>query len=307
MKKVLLFGGSGLVGSGIKQFLSDRYKIIAPTHAEVDVTKKDHVTRIIEQIHPDNIIYAVGLTSVDKAEQEPELAYLLNAKTPALVAKEAESFGIPLLYFSTNAVFDGTKKSRPYKETDKTNPISVYGKSKLMGEQMVMNISDQNYVVRLIMPYSTIPSKRKNFVSISRDALKKGEKIYGITDQVINPIYINNIAEALHALIKNRASGIYHLGATDYVTNIEFIRKLARIFSFNENLIREISFKEFFRDKIAPRTKFCWLDTSKFKKEVSNNILHSIDESLKFFHSSLTKSPPVPIDVSGQPAIELKF
>lgn len=299
MKKVLLFGGSGLVGSGIKQFLSDRYQIIAPTHAEVDVTKRDHVIRIIEQTHPDNIIYAVGLTSVDKAEQEPELAYLLNAKIPALVAKEAAPFGIPIFYFSTDAVFDGTMRKRPYKETDKPNPISVYGKSKLLGEQIIMNISNKNCVARLIMPYSTIPSKRRNFVSVILDALKHGERIYGITDQVINPIYINDIAEAVHALIKKRTAGIYHLGATDYVTNIEFIRKFARIFNFNEHLIREISLKKFFKGKKARRTKSCWLDTAKFKKEVSKNILHSVDESIKFFHSSLTKSPPVPIDISG--------
>ena len=289
MKKVLLFGGSGLVGSGIKQFLSDRYKITAPTHDEVDVTKKDHVTRIIEQIHPETIIYAVGLTSVDKAEQEPELAYLLNAKIPALIAKEAKSLGIPLLYFSTDAVFDGTMRNRPYKETDKANPISVYGKSKLLGEQMVMNISDKNYVARLIMPYSTIPPRRKNFAWIILDALKEGKEVFGITDQVINPIYINNIAEALHALIKNGASGIYHLGATDYVTNIEFIRKLAKIFNFNENLIREISFEEFFKGKKARRTKFCWLDTLKIRKKFGNNILHTTNEGIMLFKKNLEK------------------
>lgn len=289
MKKVLLFGGAGLVGSGIKQLLSDRYQIIAPTHAEVDVTKKDHVTRIIEQIHPETIIYAIGLSSVDKAEQEPELAYLLNAKIPALIAKRAVSFGIPILYFSSDAVFDGTMGNRPYKETDKANTISVYGKSKLMGEQMVMNISDQNYVARLIMPYSTIPSKRKNFVSTLLDAFRQEEKIYGIRDQVINPIYINDIAESVHALIKNCASGIYHLGATDFVTNIEFIRKLAIIFNFNENLIREISFKEFFRDKKAPRAKFCWLDTLKIRKKFGNNILHTIDEGIMLFKKNLEK------------------
>lgn len=299
MKKVLLFGGSGLVGSGIKKFLSDRYQIITPTHAEVDVTNRDHVIRIIEQIHPDNIIYTVGLTSVDRAEQEPELAYLLNAKAPTLVAKEAAHFGIPLFYFSTDAVFDGTKKNRSYKETDKTNPVSIYGKSKLLGEQMIMNISDKNYIARLIMPYSPIPSRRKNFAWSILDAFKEGKEFYGITDQVINPICINDIAEAAHALIKNCASGIYHLGAIDYVTNIEFIRKLARVFNFNEDLIREISFEEFFKGKKARRTKFCWLDTAIFRKEVSKNILHSIDESINFFHSSLTKSPPVPIKISG--------
>ncbi|MBI2596933.1 NAD(P)-dependent oxidoreductase [Candidatus Daviesbacteria bacterium] len=289
MKTVLLFGGSGLVGSGIKQLLSDRYRIIAPAHDEVDVIRSDHVTAIIEQIQPNNIIYAVGLASIDRAEQEPELANLLNVKAPALVAKVAASFGIPLLYFSTNAVFDGTKKNRPYKETDKTNPKSGYGKSKLMGEQIVMNISDKNYVVRFIMPYPTTPHKRKNFTWTILDAFKEGKEIYGITDQVINPICVSDIAEAVHALIATGAGGIYHLGATDYVTNIEFIKKLARIFNFNFNLIKEISFEEFFRGKKAPRTKFCWLDTLKIRKKIGNNILHTIDEGILLFKKNLEK------------------
>lgn len=289
MKKVLLFGGSGFVGSGIKQFLSNRYQIIAPTHAEVDVTKREHITAIIEEIHPDNIIYAVGLTSVDKVEEESKLAYLLNAHIPSFVANESFSFDIPFIYLSTDAVFDGTKSASPYKETDKTNPVSIYGKSKLLGEQMVMNISNKNCIVRLIMPYSTVSSKRKNFVEVILGAFKRSERVYGIKDQVINPIPIFDIAEALHMLIKNRANGIYHLGATDYVTNIEFIRKLARIFNYNENLIQEISFEEFFRGKKAKRTKFCWLDTLKTRKEIGNNILHTIDEGIMFFKKNLEK------------------
>ncbi len=302
MKKVLLFGGSGLVGSGIKQFLSDRYQIIAPAHTEVDVTKKNQVAAIIEKVHSDSIIYAVGLADIEKAEREPDLGYLLNAKIPSFIAKKAASFNIPLLYFSTNAVFDGVEKMRPYKETDRTRSISQYGKSKLEGEQMVMKISDKNCVVRLIMPYSAMLTKRKNFVLTILDAFKHEEKIYGITDQFINPICINNIADAVYELIKNCAGGIYHIGATDYVTNIEFIRKLARIFNLNENLIKEISLEEFFRGKKAPRMKFGCLDTSKFKNKISKNTLLSVEESLKFFHDSLTDSPPVPMDIFRQPS-----
>ncbi len=80
-----------------------------------------------------------------------------------------------------------------------------------------------------------------------------------------------------------------YLGATDYVTNIEFIEKIARIFKFDENLIREISFDEFFRNKEAPRTKFCWLDTLKFRKKFGNNILHTIDEGIMLFKENRKK------------------
>lgn len=287
MKKILLFGGSGLVGSGIKQLLSDRYQIKAPAHAEVDVTKRDHVIKIIEQIHPDNIIYAVGLTSVDKAEQEPELAYLLNAKAPALVAKEAASFGIPLLYFSSNAVFDGTKSSEAYKEIDKPNPKSIYGKSKLLGEEFILANSSKNCVVRIIMPYSSVTAKRKNFAILALEALEKGEEFYGIIDQIINPIYIDDLAEAIYMLVETNTSGLYHLGAEDYVTNFEFIKKLANRFNIDEKLVKEVSFEEFFRGKKAPRTKFCWLDTSKFQKTFGRGILQSIEDNIRIFKRDL--------------------
>lgn len=283
MKKILLFGGSGLVGYGIKQLLSDRYHIKAPTHSEVDVTKRDQVIRMIEKSSPDNIIYAVGLASIDRAERDPELANLLNAKAPAFIAKDAASFNIPFLYFSTNAVFDGTEKNRPYRETDNPNPNSIYGKSKLLGEKLVLASSSKNCIARIIMPYSPISGKRKNFAVLALEALQRGELFYGITDQIINPIYIRDLAKAIDMILKTNCSGLYHLGAKDYVTNLDFIKKLARRFNVDEKLVKGISFEKFFKDKKTSRTKFCWLDISKFQKKIDRNILQSVEGSIKVF------------------------
>lgn len=297
MKKILLFGGSGLVGSGIKQFLFNRYQIIAPSHEDLDVTNNKNFDEILYNTQPDNIIYAVGLASIDKAQEEPELAYLLNAHSPSFIAKKAALLGIPFLYISTNAVFEGAKESGSYNEYDKTNPISIYGLSKVKGEEMVMDASDKNCVVRLIMPYSTFPSKRMDFVRLSLETLKKGQSIHGIVDQIINPAFIDNIAEAVDALIKIGARGVYHVAATDYVTNLEFINKLAGIFNLNIDLIKEISFDEFFKNKRAPRNKNCWLNILKFKKEISKNILVSVEKNLKLFHDSLVQPPNIPVDI----------
>lgn len=287
MLKVLIFGGSGLIGFRIRQLLRDKYQIIAPSHLQVDVTSKKQVEQIIKKSKPDYIIYATGLSSIDKAEQDSELAYLLNAQTPEFIAKLAAILDIPVLYFSSDAVFDGFKSNKPYLEDDKTNPISEYGKSKLLGEQIVMKASKINCIVRVIMVYSHNFTKRKRFVQIVLETLKKGEKFYGVVDQIVNPIYVDDIISAVDLLIKSKSNGIYHLGARDYMTNFEFVKKLAHAFDLDENLVVGISLKEFSREKIAPRNKFCWLGTVKFRKKFGENILHSIDEGISLFKSNL--------------------
>lgn len=289
MLKILIFGGSGLIGSRIRELLWVKYQIIAPSHLQVDITEKKQVERIIEESKPDYIIYAAGLTSVDKAEQHPRLAYSLNVQSPALIAKVAAKDGIPLLYFSTDAVFDGSKSNEPYIEDDKTNPISEYGKSKLLGEQMVMKASDRNCIARVIIVYSHNFTNRRRFVQVVLETLKKGENFYGILDQVVSPIYVDDVVSAVDLFIKSKSHGIYHLGAKDYVTNYEFVKKLAQTLNLNENLVIGVSFDEFSKGKGAPRTKFCWLNTSKFRKEFGENILHTIDEGLRLLRSNLVR------------------
>lgn len=287
--KVLLFGGSGLVGSGIKQLLATKFQIIAPSHLEIDVTRKRQIEKILSSLKPDYIIYSVGLTSVDQAEENPKLAYLLNAKSPTILAEKAALLNIPLLYFSTDAVFDGMNEHHPYKETDKPNPRSVYGKSKFLGEEGVLQNFKENCVARIIMPYSYIPSGRRNFVQIAIQAFKKGEQFFGIKDQVINPIYIGDLVKAVYLLIISKGSGLYHLGAKDYVTNFEFIKKIAKSFDFDEELVKAIYLEDFFKGKKAPRSRFCWLDASKFQNKFGKGALNSIDNGIKLFKENWNK------------------
>jgi len=287
MLKVLVFGGSGLIGSRIRQLLQTKYQIIAPSHLRVDVSNKKQIEQIINKSKPNYIIYATGLSSLDQAEQYPKLAYLLNAQAPAFIAKLAASLNIPILYFSTDAVFDGSKSNKPYLEDDKTHPLSEYGKSKLLGEQVVMNASKRNCIARVIMVYSHKFPKRKRFVQIVLETLKKKEKFYGIVDQRVNPISVDDVVSSVDLLIESGSCGIYHLGAKDYVTNYEFVKKLAKAFNLNENLVIGISLKEFSKEKCAPRNKFCWLDTLKFRKQFGDNKLHSIDEGIHLFKNNL--------------------
>lgn len=287
MLKVLIFGGSGLVGSRIRQLLRVKYQIIAPSHQQVDVGNKKQIRQIIKTSKPNYIIYATGLSNPDQAEQYTKLADLLNAKAPAFIARLAAPIGVPVLYFSSDAVFDGYRSNKPYLEDDKTHPLSEYGKSKLLGEQMVMHASERNCIARIIMVYSHELTKRKRFVQIALETLQKGEKFHGVVDQIINPIYVDDVVAAVDLLIESGSCGIYHLGAKDYITNYEFVKKLAKAFNLNEKLVTGISLKEFSRERLAPRSKFCWLDTTKFRKKFGDNILHTIDEGIHLFKNNL--------------------
>src|SRR3989344_2943943 len=126
MLKILICGGSGLVGSRIIELLGDKYQIIAPSHQQVDLSDKKQMEGFITKTKPSHIIYAAGLTSIDNAEENPEQANLLNVKAPSFIAKCAITINASVLYFSTDAVFDGFKSSQPYLEDDKTHPVSNY-------------------------------------------------------------------------------------------------------------------------------------------------------------------------------------
>jgi len=286
-RKILIFGGSGLVGSEVARTLSSFSTVICPTSQETDVTNKKQVGSYIKTVRPDYVIYAAGFVRVDEAEQNPDTALLLNFEAPKFIAEQAAETRIPLCYFSTDAVFDGTQSQKPYSENDKTNPVSVYGKSKLRGENAVLSASDKNIVLRINMAYSASYARRKDSARIILESLKRGSPIGGITDQYITPAFVPTIAMALNKIIDEEARGIYHLGSTDYCTNYEFAKKIAKIFGYDENLVFPIALKEFSKNKAAHRALCSWLDTNKFRNEFGNGILQTIDEDLGSFGDKL--------------------
>lgn len=282
-KKILLFGGSGFVGSAIANAFKDSYTVIAPTHAEIDVTDFYGLKKNILQTKPDFIIYASGLASVDRCEQEPELASLLNAKVPDIIAGEAAALQIPVYYISTDAVFRGDKKDSPYKEEDSVNPFSVYGKTKQKGEEAVLKHSSLNVVVRIICPFNFFYAGKTDFARKAVKTLSQNANFVGIVDQVLNPLYMPYLTEGLLKLIVSGANGIYHLGATDFDTNYNIIKRLAKILYLNDTLITPITLKTFLNNKRALRSQYCWLDVSKFQKEFGEGILQNLDTSLRDF------------------------
>ncbi|MCL4470389.1 MAG: NAD(P)-dependent oxidoreductase, partial [Gammaproteobacteria bacterium] len=134
MKKILLAGKNGQVGWELQRTLATLGNVVAVDRQGMDLASPDSIRNAIRTIRPDLIVNAAAYTAVDKAESEPELAMAINGIAPGIMAEEAKRLGAAMVHYSTDYVFDGTKTS-PYTEEDAPNPLSVYGKTKLAGEQ----------------------------------------------------------------------------------------------------------------------------------------------------------------------------
>lgn len=281
--KILVFGGSGLVGSRFVSLFSKQFEIIAPSHSEVDLLNLGQIKKNIQEVKPDQILYAAAYTNVDKAEEESGVCYKLNTDAVKIVAVEAKDLNIPLHYLSTDYVFDGTKVNEPYSEDDKPNPLSVYARSKYEGEIAVLESNSINSILRIIMPFSAVFEKKSDIVRTFLSKLKSNEKIAAISDQKINPIFVDDLASAIALILEKQRSGIYHLGATTFTTPLKFASLIADKFNLDKSLITAMSFEEFSNARAALRPQFSWLDAAKFRKEFGEGILHSIEDELEEF------------------------
>ncbi len=287
MTKLLLLGGTGLVGSRIVYLLSNQFKLVYPTTSQLDVTSQNQVKQAVLEMKPDLILYAAGFTNVDLAEEKRAECFLLNVKAVEFFVKETAKLNIPFYYLSTDYVFDGTK-DRPYTEEDLPNPVdSVYAKSKREGELITLSSSDINSVVRLIMPFSAVHKLKMDIARLVLDRLKKEEKVFGIVDQKINPIFVDDLVYALAKILQNKAGGVYHLAALNFTTPFDFMREIAKQFNLPQSLIEKITFEEFNKGRPAKRPQHTWLDTSKFRREFGEGTLHEVEEEIKLFKSQI--------------------
>lgn len=210
--KILLTGINGQVGHALLPKLSE-FQVIGLSRAELDLTNTDAIREVIREIKPDLVINPAAYTAVDKAESEPDLANAINAVAPRVIAEEVARLGSALIHFSTDYVYDGNKKE-PYVETDEVNPISVYGKSKLVGEQAIQAVGLPHLVLRTSWVYGP---HGKNFLKSILRLAGERDCLNIVGDQMGSPTSSLSIADAVSSLIplwhseKEAESGIYHL------------------------------------------------------------------------------------------------
>lgn len=152
MTRILLTGITGQVGQELQQTLASLGEVVSVGRDRVDFSQPEAVQQVMETIKPAIVINSAAYTAVDKAESEPDLAKLVNAVSPGILAKAAKRIDAGLIHISTDYVFDGTQSS-PYLETDATNPLGVYGSTKLAGEEAVRAACDRHFIIRTAWVY----------------------------------------------------------------------------------------------------------------------------------------------------------
>lgn len=214
--RILLIGKNGQVGSSLCHSLPQLGDVTSVDHAQLDLCKPDEIRSVIRSLRPDLVVNAAAYTAVDRAESEPELAYSINAEAPRIIAEAVGEVGAALVHYSTDYVFDGSKTA-PYVETDRPNPLSVYGKTKLAGEQAIQRAGIPHLILRTSWVYAR---QGRNFaLTILRLATERQE-LRIVQDQIGAPTWSVAIVEATASVLARIYSGEGAKGSFSAVTGI---------------------------------------------------------------------------------------
>lgn len=221
--KILVTGANGQLGREITLLPEQPgIEIIGFGRDRLDITDMEQCRRVIGAHRPDAVIHCAAHTAVDLAESEPDAAYRVNAYGTRNVAVAAEEIGAKLVYISTDYVFDG-RGSQPYREYDRTDPQSVYGKSKLAGELLAQTLCRRYFIVRTSWVYGKYGS---NFVKTMLRLAGERDRLKVVHDQVGSPTYTLDLAEFLLELVQTDYYGIYHASNTGVCSWYEFAKAI---------------------------------------------------------------------------------
>lgn len=250
--RVLIAGGNGMLGSDLRLAFADQ-DLFWCAHADLDITDYDAVHKMIADVQPDLIINAAAFTNVDGCEAEPDEAFRVNAVGPRNLAAVAQEMGAAVVQISTDYVFSGDIEM-PRKEHDPLGPVSVYGKSKLAGEQLVQALCSRHYIVRTSWLFGL---QGKNFVRTMIERGKQNPVVRVVEDQFGSPTYTRDLAQAIRQLTDRPLYGIYHLSNQGVCSWHQFARD---IFSNAGMDVRVEAITSAELNRPAPRPHYSMLD-----------------------------------------------
>jgi dTDP-4-dehydrorhamnose reductase len=213
VRPILLLGAHGQIGHALAPRLATLGRVVALGRAEADLSRPDSLRAVVRATEPSLVVNAAAYTAVDAAETDASTCRRVNAEAPAALAEESARFGVPIIHYSTNYVFDG-RLDRPYREDDGPSPTSVYGRSKLLGEAEV-SINPAHLILRLAAVYG---SAGRNFMRRILDLSREREELRVVEDQLVAPTPASAVADATVGMIRglldgtnDLRSGVYHL------------------------------------------------------------------------------------------------
>lgn len=277
MKRILVTGANGQLGQSILE-QSKNYKEIEcffVTRNELDITNEELINHYFEDKSFDFVVNCAAYTAVDKAEDDQENAYLVNAKATEFLAKITKQKGIPFIHISTDYVFDGTE-AIPRLETDQTNPIGVYGQTKLYGENLALENNPKTIILRTAWVYSRFGN---NFVKTMLRLFNDKDSISVVADQIGSPTNAIDLADAILTIISkdDLTYGIFNYSNEGECSWFGFAQKIKE-FSNSTIEINPVSTSAY--PTKAKRPAYSLLDKSKIKEVYQLNI-PTWEDSLK--------------------------
>jgi len=222
--KIAITGAAGLFGCGLVQFFSRSHDVTPLTHADMDIIKVDEVRDVFKRIAPEVVVHPAGTPDLDRCESDPAQGFLLNFHGARNVMMAAQEVGAVVVYISTDAVFDG-KKGTPYVETDPAIPPTVYGRTKLRAEQLVLT-APNNFAFRVSALFG--PGKT-NFVQKVLENLRAGREVVVASDQLGSATYTLDAAQKIMEVVEARRPGLYHLSNQGACSRFDLAKRAAEI------------------------------------------------------------------------------
>ena len=277
MTTILITGASGQLGMSLKRIFNSKYEIISTTgnnnptgsSMHLDVTNPMLFKEVMETTNPDLVINLAALTNVDLCEKNPELAYSINIGG---MDNLVNAFKGPIIHVSTDYVFDG--EDGPYKEEDTTNPLNVYGLSKLESEKLLLDHTENSLVIRSNVLYDYSSKSEASFLNWVVGSLTQEKEINVVEDQWNNPTWTGSLAVVIDRAIDTQLTGLVHWGDGDLVSRFDFANKIADVFNLKKSLIKPILTSELNQTAKRPLK-------SGLKSDYAQNILNLEPPTIK--------------------------
>ena len=275
--KIMILGANGFTGRRILKRLSSKHQVLACSlHPDIlpeegydfhilDMQNVDATDALLNNFRPDVIINASAMSVVDYCEQHPEEAYALNVTAVKHLAEYSQSNTCRLIHLSTDFVFDGTA-TEAYTETDTTNPINYYGKTKQWSEEAIEQACTNYAIARIEVVYGKpFNGQHGNIVHLVKTRLENGQSIRVVSDQFRSPTWVEDIARAIESLLSDKYQGIYHICGGETMSVADIAYRVAKHFGLDTSLIQPVTTDEM--NEATPRPLFSPMNTEKAFKE----------------------------------------
>tara|TARA_Y100000816_G_C26101736_1_gene584145 strand:+ start:2066 stop:2983 length:918 start_codon:yes stop_codon:yes gene_type:complete len=286
LKKIVILGASGLLGSNLCISLKSKYDIYPIINKKkihfrnlktkhLNLNKTSEIFNYLKSVRPDFLINCVAISNVEKCEINKKKTFIINSKLPEIIARICKKLSIHYTFISSDHLYAGKKKY--YTENDKVHPLNIYSRSKILAENKILKVSKNFLIIRTNF-FGFGPSFRNSFLDGIIKNLEGGRDTTLFSDVFYTPIYVRRLIRVIGILIENKKYGIFNVSGNKRLTKYEFGIKIAKKFKFNKKLIKKLYLKETLKKVLRPKDMS--LSNLKVKKILNKNNLFDLSNGI---------------------------